>query len=81
MLRVSDNIVEFRYSVVAEESDSKEDLNAVKSLKNWLISYSILKGYRPIVDSFSYTKIIEPEDSFMRKYNKVLKYYGRIFVK
>lgn len=81
MLRDSNNIVELRYSVIAEESDSKEDLNAVKSLKNWLISYSILKGYTPIVDSFSYTKIQEPEDSFMRKYNKVLKYYGRIFVK
>lgn len=81
MLRVSDNIVELRYSVVAEESDSKEDLNAVKSLKNWLISYSILKGYSPIVDSFSYTKIIEPEDSFMKKHSKVLKYYGRIFAK
>ena len=81
MLKVSDNVVELRYSVIAKESDSKEDLNAVKSLKNWLISYSILKGYRPIVDSFSYTKIWEPEDSFMRKYNKVLKYYGRIFVK
>lgn len=81
MLRDSNNIVELRYSVIAEESDSKEDLNAVKSLKNWLINYSILKGYTPIVDSFSYTKIWEPEDSFMRKHNKVLKYYGRIFVK
>lgn len=81
MLKVSDNVVELRYSVIAKESDSKEDLNAVKSLKNWLISYSILKGYRPIVDSFSYTKIWEPEDSVMKKNNEVLKYYGRMFVK